>query len=102
MFLLWEAVTLGAASLPLGEAARGIDPLRALQAASPTTSTLVDVFAGSAVATSFIGFVLSLTVRNKRGSPLPFASRAWNPGREEGEERVQSTKPSYRWQGDIG
>ncbi|KAG1665882.1 hypothetical protein FOA52_005371 [Chlamydomonas sp. UWO 241] len=67
MFLLWDGAVIGSA--PSGSyiddasalAAAGGDPLQALRDNDPVAGLLIEVFAMGAVATSFLGFVLSIT-----------------------------------------
>ena len=60
MFLLWEAAVMGSSGSGSGGGV-GLDPLAALQAASPVAGPLIQAFSFFAVATSFIAFAYSLS-----------------------------------------
>eukprot|EP00197_Chlamydomonas_leiostraca_P009477 CAMPEP_0202859318 /NCGR_PEP_ID=MMETSP1391-20130828/1486_1 /ASSEMBLY_ACC=CAM_ASM_000867 /TAXON_ID=1034604 /ORGANISM="Chlamydomonas leiostraca, Strain SAG 11-49" /LENGTH=336 /DNA_ID=CAMNT_0049538343 /DNA_START=15 /DNA_END=1021 /DNA_ORIENTATION=- len=57
MFLVWEAVVLGA----MGGASAGVDPLASLAAQPGAAGSLVEGFSFLAIVTSYIGFCLGLS-----------------------------------------
>jgi tyrosine-specific transport protein len=73
MFIVWEAVVLGASGG--GGAGGGGDPVAALRAAGPVAAALVDAFTLLAVATSFIGFCLGLSQFVAEALGLPSDSK---------------------------